>query len=190
MKEDIMNNIEEIIKNVKKNDIDIPAKVQKVIDTPLKNKNKKRNYYIKLVPAILSVFGIMLGGFGVYAVSGGTINGIPALDWIGVKFSDKYVEYKQPVEKQIFAFEETVVELTSTLCSEGITILEFNVKLSEEDYKKLKIDESIVTESDLEQFEKSKEEEKERIIINLKKEYMDKELQKGNLISVQDLVIP
>lgn len=91
-----------------------------------------------------------------YAATGGKIEGIPATDWLGIKFSDKYVEYKQPVENQVLAFKNTSVELVSTLCNEGLTILEFDVKLSEEDYQKLKIDESVITDEYLQQMEEIK----------------------------------
>lgn len=42
----------------------------------------------------------MAGTFGVYALTGGKIEGIPATDWLGIKFSSKYVDYKQPVENK------------------------------------------------------------------------------------------
>ena len=105
---------------------------------------------------------------------------MPAFDWIGLKFSEQYVEYKQPVENQILAFENTSVELVSTLCNEGLTILEFDVKLSEEDYKKLKIDESVITDEFLQQMEEMKKKTKDEIIGELQQDVIEEEIQKGN----------
>ena len=152
-----MNNIDDIIKTVKQNDIEIPTKIQNRINYTLKNKKREKYLLKKLVTATVSVLCVMLGTFGVYAVTGGTIEGIPATDWLGIKFSNKYVEYKQPVENQKIVFEDTSVELVSTLCNDGITILEFNMKLSEEDYKKLQIDESIITDEYIQKQEEYKE---------------------------------
>ena len=135
-----MNNIEDLIKSVCQNDIDIPIKIQNRINHTLENKRKNKPYFRNFIAAILSILGTLVGTFCVYAATGGTIDGIPATDWLGIKFSNQYIEYKQLVENQVVAFGNTSVELTSTLCSEGITILEFDVKLSEEDYKKLKIE--------------------------------------------------
>lgn len=152
-----MNNIEDILVSVSKNDVQIPIRVQNRIKYTLKNKTiKKHHYFRKIITAIISIICTMAGTFGVYALTGGKIEGIPATDWLGIKFSSKYVDYKQPVENQKIVFKNTSVELTSTLCNEGITILEFDVKLSEEDAKKLKIGESIITEEYLQEQEKNK----------------------------------
>lgn len=142
---------------------------------------------ISKVIAILIVTTVVFSGL-VYAVTGGTIDGIPVLDWLGIKFSDKYIEYKQPVENQIIAFDDTTIELVSTLCNEGLTILEFNLKLSEEEYKKLKIDENIVTDDYLKQIDENKETERERITSELRDELINKELQNGNF-NIENLVI-
>lgn len=117
-----------------------------------------KSYIKKVIVIIISILSTLVGTFSVYAVTGGKIEGVPALDWLGLKFSEQYVEYKQPVENQVLAFENTSVELVSTLCNEGLTILEFDVKLSEEDYKKLKIDESVITDEFLQLMEKNKDE--------------------------------
>lgn len=177
-----MNNFEEIIKSISKNDIDIPIKVQKGIDYALENKTRNynwRHYLRKAIIAILSILTTLIGSASVYAIAGGKIEGIPAMDWFGTKFSSKYVEYKQAVENQVIAFENTSVELTSTLCNEGITILEFNIKLSEEDYKKLEIGESVITEEYLKLQEENKSKAKDKAITELKREYYLKEFQNG-----------
>lgn len=154
-----MNNIEDIIQCVSKNNIEIPMKIQNRINYTLNNKNKRKNknHIREFITAIISILCTLLGSFAVYAATGGTIDGIPATDWLGIKFSNRYVEYKQPVKDQVAAFGETSVELTSTVCNEGITILEFDVKLSQEDYNNLRLGETAYTE----EFDKKMQEDKE-----------------------------
>lgn len=186
-----MNNIEDIINIVCENDIDIPVKIQNRINYTLKNKKKETHYFRKLVTAIISILCTIIGSFGVYAMNGGTIDGIPASDWLGIKFSNQYIEYKKPVENQIIAFEDTSVELTSTLCNEGITILEFDIKLSEDDYKKLKLDENIITDEYLQGIENYKSNLKKDIERNLKDKLYNEEIQRGNYnADFESLVIP
>ena len=185
-----MSNIEDILVSVSKNDVQIPIRVQNRINYTLKNKTiKKHHYFKKIITAIISIICTMAGTFGVYALTGGKIEGIPATDWLGIKFSSKYVDYKQPVENQKIVFKNTSVELTSTLCNEGITILEFDVKLSEEDAKKLKIGESIITEEYLQEQEKNKakamEDAKKDAI--MRKYYT--EPRAGKYISINDVTL-
>jgi len=90
------------------------------------------------------------------------------------------VEYKQPVENQIIAYENTTVELTSTVCNEGITILEFNLKLSKEDYKKLRLDENVITDEYLQLQEENKAKIRDNVIYRLRMEKYNEELAKGN----------
>lgn len=188
-----MNNIDNIIRSISENNIEIPVKIQNRINYTLKNKNKRKetHYFRNFITAMISIFSTIIGTFAVYAATGGTIDGIPATDWLGIKFSNKYIEYKQPVEDQIIAFENTSVELTSTLCNEGITILEFDIKLSEEDYKKLKIGESVITDEYLKLQEENKTKIKDDVIRELKNEIYNKEMQKGNYnIKYEDIVVP
>ena len=185
-----MNNFEEMIKSVCEKDIDIPIRIQNRINYTLKNKTKEKHYLRNFITAIISILCTILGTFTVYAGAGGTINGIPATDWLGIKFTNKYVEYKQPVQDQVIAFDNTSVELSSTLCNEGITILEFNLKLSEEDYKKLKINESIITEEYLQIQEENKSKLRDKIISKLRNENYNKEVQKGNYnIKIEEVVV-
>ncbi|MBR3614588.1 MAG: hypothetical protein IKL55_05365, partial [Clostridia bacterium] len=142
-----MNNIEEILKCVSQNDIEIPIRVQNRINLTLRNKKMKKSYLRRFVTVVISMIFTIIGTFTVYAVTGGTIDGIPATDWLGIKFSSKYIEYKQPIENQVLAFDDTSVELVSAVCNEGFTILEFSLKLSENYYKKLKINENAVTDA-------------------------------------------
>ncbi len=159
-----MNSIEDMIKAVCQNDIEIPIKIQNRIHYTLKNKRKNKPYFKNFITAIISILGTLLGTFCVYAATGGTIEGISIMDWFGSKFSNQYIEYKQPVENQIVAFGDTSIELTSSLCSEGITILEFDVKLSEEDYQSLRLGETVDTEEFYQKMQEQKEYEKQYMI--------------------------
>ncbi len=186
-----MNNIEDLIKSVCQNDIDIPIKIQNRINHTLENKRKNKPYFRNFIAAILSILGTLVGTFCVYAATGGTIDGIPATDWLGIKFSNQYIEYKQLVENQVVAFGNTSVELTSTLCSEGITILEFDVKLSEEDYKKLKIGENVLTDEYLQIQNENKRKLRDSVTDELKNKIYTEEFNKGNYEIVEkDIVVP
>lgn len=177
-----MEVLDKKIKMALSKEIEEPYTYERVIKKALyKNKNYGIKHYIKKVIIIIaSILSTLVGTFSVYAATGGKIGGMPAFDWIGLKFSEQYVEYKQPVENQILAFENTSVELVSTLCNEGLTILEFDVKLSEEDYKKLKIDESVITDEFLQQMEEMKKKTKDEIIGELQQDVIEEEIQKGN----------
>lgn len=143
-----------------------------------------------MLTAIISILTTIIGTFGVYAATGGKIEGIPATDWLGIKFSDKYVEYKQTVENQILAFEDTSVQLTSTVCNEGITILEFNIKLSEEDYKKLNLNGNILTDEYLQEQEENKNKVRDEAIYELKMKKYNEEWAKGsNRTKYEDIVV-
>ena len=174
-----MDVLDKKIKSALSKNIEEPYTYERTIKKALYKKNKYGvKYYIKRgIIIIISIVSTLIGSFGVYAATGGKIEGIPALDWLGLKFSDQYAEYKQPVENQVLAFENTSVKLVSTLCNEGLTILEFDVKLSEEDYKKLKIDESVITDEFLQQMEeiKIKGMDREQLIKELKQEIYQKE---------------
>lgn len=176
-----MSNIEEIIENSLKNEIEIPTKIIHRINYTLNNKRKKVNYFRRFVLAVVSTICTIIGTFGVYAVTGGTIEGIPVTDWLGIKFSSNYINYKQVVENQGCVFENTSVELVSTLCSEGITILEFDLKISKEDYEKFRIGQNSVTEKFLEQIENNKKNISiENIVVDLKDKKYYEELNNGN----------
>ena len=177
-----MEVLDKKIKMALSKEIEEPYTYERAIKKALyKNKNYGIKHYIKKVIIIIaSILSTLVGTFSVYAATGGKIGGMPAFDWIGLKFSEQYVEYKQPVENQMLAFENTSVELVSTLCNEGLTILEFDVKLSEEDYKKLKIDESVITDEFLQQMEEMKKKTKDEIIGELQQDVIEEEIQKGN----------
>lgn len=188
-KEDFDIFITNELKEIKASE-NLKHKVHNEIVYTLKTKNGT-HHFRRIITVIISAIFTIIGSFGVYAATGGKIEGIPATDWLGIKFSDKYVDYKQPVENQIIAFEDTSVELTSTVCNEGITILEFNLKLSEEDYKKLRLGENIITDEYLKLQEENKAKLKDKIISNLKYEKYEEERLKGNyILDFESIVIP
>ena len=49
MKEGIMNNIEDILVSVSKNDVQIPIRVQNRINYTLKNKTIKKHHYFRKI---------------------------------------------------------------------------------------------------------------------------------------------
>lgn len=161
-----------------------------------KDKFYKKHVYkntdrFRTIRTLFSWMIVLVTTIGVaYAVTEGTIEGIPAVDWLGLKFSNKYVEYKKLVENQVVAFDNTVVELSSTLCNEGITVLEFNLKLSEEDYKKLKINESAATEEFLSSMEERKNDLRKKVELDLRGEKYYEENRKGNFnIKLDDVEV-
>ena len=95
-----MNNIEDLLEKASKKDINIPPKIEYKIQYALKHKNKSNwGYSIKkLITIIASLVIVLIGSVSVYAAFGGTIAGKPIMEWIGIKFSDEYDNYKENVE--------------------------------------------------------------------------------------------
>lgn len=103
-----------------------------------KNKKYKGGIIIKLrkiITGIISTIGVLLCSSVAYAALGGTIDGMPVLDWIkslnDVKFSENYVEYVEVVENKKIEKNGNVIELVSTLCDDGWVLLDFKVALKE-----------------------------------------------------------
>ncbi len=95
---------------------------------------------------IMIIATSFIGGV-VYALTNVKISGRPVIDWFKVNFSDEYENYREEVQGEIIqAPSKSSIELVSTVCDEGYTILEFDVKLSKEDKKFLKIGEPILTD--------------------------------------------
>ena len=95
---------------------------------------------------IMIIATSFIGGI-VYAVSNIKIFEKPIFEWLKVNFSDEYENYREEVQGEIIqAPSKSSVELVSTVCDEGFVILEFDVKLSAEDKKFLKIGEPILTD--------------------------------------------
>ncbi len=108
-------------------------------------KYKKEGMIMKVkrtIIIIISTLAVLLGSGVAYAALGGTINGVPVLEWMGIKFSDDYVDYVEPIENQILENDEAKVTLESTVCDEGFTILQFRVNISEKVIEKHKEDDS------------------------------------------------
>ena len=108
-------------------------------------KYKKEGMLMKVkrtIIIIISTIAVLLGSGVAYAALGGTINGVPVLEWMGIKFSDDYVDYVEPIENQILENDEAKVTLESKVCDEGFTILQFRVNISEKVIEKHKEDDS------------------------------------------------
>ncbi len=113
--------------------------------------NKIKLISTHFLMAFLSLSIIFIGGISVYAAFGGTIGGKPVSEWFGIGFSDEYYKYKVNVEnKQEIVYNETKIELVSTVCDDGFTILEFDVKLSKKDKEYLKLGELLFPEDVIE----------------------------------------
>ena len=157
-----MTLFDEHIKKALNSDIELPYTYEMKIKNTLYQKKHNFKYYIKrFFIAIIYMISMLIGGFGVYAAVGGQIDGMPVMQWFGTRLSNNYIEYKQEVKNQVISYENTSVELTSALCSEGITILEFDVKLSDEDKEKFSLGQSIYNEEYAKSMEKAKEDAKE-----------------------------
>ena len=162
-----MNEIDKIIKTKFQEDTYMPTSTQNIINqtleqnknTIIKKKAHKMNIINKIITIITSIMAMLLGSVTVYAAVGGTIAGKPVIEWIGLGFSNEYENYKVNVEGQEVANKETTIDLVSTVCDDGFTILEFDVKLSKEDKEYLRLGESIITEEDIEQEKKKYKEE-------------------------------
>lgn len=110
------------------------------------NKVKRYSFIKKTITIAASLVIIIVGTVGVYAVCGGTINGKPVIEWLGIRFSENYEEYKVDVQNEEISNNETSISLVGTVCDEGFTILEFDVRLSNDIKEKLKIGEPVLTE--------------------------------------------
>lgn len=148
-----MDNIEKLLQNAYKQDFNISDKVEYRINYTLNNLGKKNNYFYyfkKISTAIISLFIIMLGSLSVYAAFGGTINGENIFKWLGINFSNEiYQKYKENINETIIK-DETNVTLESSLCDEGLIILEFHVTLSKNDKEYLNIGEKVIPDDYIE----------------------------------------
>ena len=63
----------------------------------------------RVVTAIITTLAMLVTSGVVYASLGGTINNVPVLEWMGIKFSDNYAEYVEPVENQVIEYEDVKI---------------------------------------------------------------------------------
>ncbi|MBR6034355.1 MAG: DUF4179 domain-containing protein [Clostridia bacterium] len=85
----------------------------------------------KTLIAISTALALLIGSGAVYAAFGGTIFGRPALEYLGITFSDEYEEYVVPVENQSVENDKVKLSLVSTVCDDGFIVLNFNLKNSD-----------------------------------------------------------
>ena len=154
-----MNEIDELIKKKMQQDKYVPNSTKNVIDYTIRNcinrsKRPKIKFKNRIITIILSIIMALLGSVTVYAVTSGKMNEIPFIKRLGLKFSDEYENYKDNDVFQEVKNAETSVDLISTVCDDGFTILEFDVKLSKDDKEELRLGESIITDEDLEDVKK------------------------------------
>lgn len=84
----------------------------------------------RVIIAILSILGILIGGGVAYATLGGTIEGIPVFDWMEMKFSKEYVDYMEIVENQTLEKDGNMLTLESTVCDKEWFIMQFDLTLN------------------------------------------------------------
>lgn len=137
-----MENIENILKKASAGNVEIPPKIEYRIKYTLNHKNKKRwkNYLKNAITAFASLFIVFIGSVSVYATIGGTISGKPIIEWLGSNFNTEYENYKTEVSGEKISYGKTSLELLSKLYDDGMVLLEFDVKVSQEDMDKFKLD--------------------------------------------------
>lgn len=138
-----MRNIENILKKASNNNIEIPSQIEYRVKYTLKNKHKKRwkIYFKKAMTVLASLIIVFIGSISAYAAIGGTVSGKPIIEWLGLNFNTEYENYKTEVAGEKVSYGETTIELLSKLYDDGMVLLEFDVKIGEEDMKKLDIQE-------------------------------------------------
>lgn len=146
-----MQDIEEILKKISSKEVDIPDKVKYRIKYSLANKNQppKHTLVKKLSTIVASILITSMSGIVVFAACGGTIAGKPLTEWMGIKFSDQYENYKMPIQNHEITHDETSINLISSICDDGFTVLQFNVKLSQKDRDYLKLDQNIISDEEI-----------------------------------------
>ena len=140
--------------------------------------NIEKNKILRIVAIfIISILVIgSTGTFGLLAYSalGGTIYGKTIPEWMGIKFSDSYRDYEIKLTGKSVSYNETTVDLISSMCDDGFTVLEFDVKLSKEDKEYLKIGENVYSEEELDEERNKIESHLERLVGTSEEQYIEK----------------
>lgn len=147
-----MKDIDKLLQRNNIDDVKIPSSVENKIQyalNHLENRSNKINYIKRIITVFISTVLALIGSVTVYATFGGTISGKPIIEWLGIKFSDEYEEYKMDVEGQEVIYNETKIDLASTVCDDGFVIFEFDIKLSKEDKEYLRLGKPLVSEEEL-----------------------------------------
>ena len=122
-----------------KNNEEYLADVYQKIKQKEKEKKTEKRFHLKPVLTIfLGIIAASILSITVYASMGGTINGKPILEWMGIRFSDEYENYFVPTSGQYLQAEGATLELKGSVCDEGFVVLQFNLNLDENAIAKLK----------------------------------------------------
>lgn len=130
----------EAISEIKASD-ELKEKIKIRIEQENSKEVKKCGFIIKVkrwLMAVSATIVTLVCGGAVYAALDGTINGIPVAEWLGIKFSQNYSQYEENVEDKYVENDYAKIELQSTVCDDGFTILKFNVKFKEDIKQKIK----------------------------------------------------
>lgn len=137
-----MKDIDRLLQRNSIDDVNIPDRVENKIHYALNhlgNKSSKINCLKRIIAAFVSTIVALIGSVTVYAAFGGTIEGKPIFEWLGSNFDTEYENYKIEVQDQTAVYGETSIDLLSKMYNDGMVILEFDVKIGEEDMKKFDI---------------------------------------------------
>ena len=122
-----------------KNNEEYLADIYQKIKQREKEKKTEKRFHLK--PVLTIFLGIVVASIlsiTVYASMGGTINGKPILEWLGIRFSDEYENYFVPTSGQYLQAAGATLELEGSVCDEGFVVLQFNLNLNEDAIAKLK----------------------------------------------------
>ncbi|MBR0427858.1 MAG: hypothetical protein IJK18_06655 [Clostridia bacterium] len=127
------NKYQKAISNIKASD-ELKEKIKINIEQELAKNANRGGPIMKIKRILITIFATLatlVCGGAVYAALGGTINGVPISEWFGIKFSQNYTEYEEPVQNQVIENDYAKVELQSTICDDGFTILKFYLNIKD-----------------------------------------------------------
>ena len=131
------NKYQRAIAEIKASD-ELKEKIKMKLEQEHLKNVKKEGCIMKLKRGLIAISATLVTlvcSGAVYASVGGTINGIPVVEWLGIKFSPNYANYEQ-AQNQFIENEYAKIELQSTICDDGFAILKFNLKIK--DRKKIR----------------------------------------------------
>lgn len=96
------------------------------------SKIEGENNMKKALTLVATIVIVCVASISTYAMLGGTINGKPVTEVLGINFSDEYENYVVE-ENQKIEYGDTSLKLVSKMCDDGYVVLEFDLTLSEKD---------------------------------------------------------
>ena len=120
----------------------------------------KENHFIyyKIVINFLFIFVLLFGTVGSIAFTTYKIlYDKPSYNWSdgSIKFNEKYNEYSKTIEEVVGTHNDTELKLVSQNYDGGFVVLEFDLKLDQEDKKYLGIGENTFSSEEIEEYRNS-----------------------------------